>query len=115
MLPQRESAAERRRCLEREVERMVPLLKKRGAQRIILFGSLARQGSRRPADIDLMVVMPTKQRFLDRLDELYRLLDCPMALDLLVYTPEEFEQMRHTSSLVRQAVREGRVLYAAQT
>jgi len=94
---------------------MVPILRARGVQRVILFGSLAREGATWPGDIDLIVVLETERRFLDRLDEMYRLLDCPVALDLLVYTPEEFEQMRQTNPLIRRVEREGRVLYAADT
>ncbi len=115
MLVRRGDAEQRRLRLEQELARMVPMLKARGAQRVILFGSLAREEAVWPGDIDLIVVLETQQRFLDRLDEMYRLLDCPLALDLLVYTPEEFEQMQHTNPLIRRAVQEGRELHATDT
>lgn len=115
MLVRRGDAEKRRERLERELARIVPVLEARGAQRVILFGSLAREEAVWPGDIDLIIVLETQQRFLDRLGEMYRLLDCPLALDLLVYTPEEFAHMRHTSPLVRRAVQEGRVLYETDT
>jgi len=103
----------RQRRLEQELERMVSRLRTHGVQRVILFGSLARGDVRLGSDLDLIVVMNTDKRFLDRLDEVYRLLDPRVAVDLLVYTPEEFATLRETSSLVRRAVAEGKVLYAA--
>jgi len=103
----------RQRRLEQELERMVSQLKAHGVQRVILFGSLARGDVRLSSDLDLIVVMDTNKRFLDRLNEVYHLLDPRIAVDLLVYTPEEFARLRKTSPLVRQAVTEGKVLYAA--
>ena len=103
----------RQRHLEQELERMVSRLRTHGVQQVILFGSLARSDVRLSSDLDLIVVMDTEKRFLDRLDEIYRLLDPRVAVDLLVYTPEEFARMRETSPLVRRAVAEGKVLYAA--
>jgi len=115
MLMRKGNAEKRRQRLEQELARMVPLLKARGVQRVILFGSLAREEATWPGDIDLIIVLETPQRFLDRLDEMYRLLDCPVAMDLLVYTPEEFEHMCHTNPILKGAVREGRELYATDT
>jgi len=103
----------RQRRLEQELERMVSRLRTHGVQRVILFGSLARGDVRLGSDLDLIVVMNTDKRFLDRLDEVYRLLDPRVAVDLLVYTPGEFATLRETSPLVRRAVAEGKVLYAA--
>jgi predicted nucleotidyltransferase len=88
--------AQRRQKLEQELARMLPILRTHGVQQVILFGSTARGKHRMASDLDLLVVMETPKRFLDRLDELYRLLDPQIAMDLLVYTPE------------------GRVLYAAE-
>jgi len=89
--------------LEQELDRMLPLLKAWGVQKVILFKL------RMTSDMDLLVVMETSKRFLDRLDELYGLLDPKIALDLLVYTPEEFYRLRETSPLVQRAIAEGRV------
>lgn len=107
--------AQRRQQLEQELARMLPLLKTRGVQRVILFGSAARGKPRMTSDLDLLVVMETSKRFLDRLDELYCLLDPQIATDLLVYTPDEFAHLRETSPLVRRAIAEGRVLYATES
>ena len=47
----------------------------------------------------------------DRIGELYRELHVPVNMDLVCYTPEEFEAMRD-SPFIRRALSEGVVLYA---
>jgi predicted nucleotidyltransferase len=104
---------ERRRQLEAEMERLLPILRSMGVQRVIVFGSFARGEVRAGSDLDVLVVHDDRRRFLDRLDAFYRRLQPRVALDLLVYTPEELEQMAQTSLTVRSALLEGKVLYEA--
>ena len=80
---------------------------------VLLFGSRARGMHDELSDIDLIVVYDTDNRFLDRLEELYRLWDLPGAVDILAYTPEEFEEMKERSGFVADAVEQGRVIFAA--
>lgn len=98
--------------LSQEVERWVPLLRERGAIFILVFGSFARGEVGLFGDVDLLVVMPSEQDFLERTAELYRLLASRVDLDLVAYTPEEFERMRDRP-FVRRALRGGRILYEA--
>lgn len=94
---------------------MVALLKGvPGVKKIILFGSLAGNEPEAADDIDLMVVMDTPVRFLDRLEQLYRVVKPTVSTDILAYTPDEFDQLLLYSSFVTQAVREGRILYEAK-
>jgi hypothetical protein len=57
-----------------------------------------------------IVVKETQMRFLDRLDEFYD--DAREAMDILVYTPQEFEEMKERP-FVKRALREGKMLYGA--
>lgn len=103
----------RGKWLQSELERAVARLKELGAERIILIGSMA-QGVVNPyGDIDLVVVMRTQERFLDRLKTVYLSVQPSVAMDILVYTPEEFEVMKETNPFLVQALKEGRVLHAA--
>jgi hypothetical protein len=43
--------------------------------------------------------------------ELYLSWDIPKAVDILAYTPDEFERMMNESSFLAEAVKEGEVLY----
>jgi predicted nucleotidyltransferase len=103
----------RRRALKSELIRVVEELKKAGVKRIILFGSLAKDDIGPASDIDLLVVQETKKRFIERLIELYEIINPKYALDLLVYTQSEFDYMKEKSIFVRQILSEGKLLYEA--
>lgn len=106
---------ERRERLRSELERMLALLRQHsGIRRVILFGSMARCETRSHSDLDLLIVQDTTKRFMERLDEMYRLLTPEVATDILVYTPSEWEALSATRPFVRQARREGRLLYEYQ-
>lgn len=50
-----------------------------------------------------------------RLHEVYDALDLDFHVDLLVYTPEEFELLKVGRAFVRNAVKEGKVIYEKQS
>lgn len=69
----------------------VPSLRRHGAMQAFLIGSFARGSADAWSDIDLVVVMPTDRPFVERPLVLNDLLDdIPLAIDLFVYTPQEF-------------------------
>ena len=105
--------ASRQRALKTELKRVVNELKKAGVERIILFGSLARDDIGLASDIDLLVVQETKKRFMERLIELYEVINPRYALDLLVYTPSEFNEMKENTIFVKKILSEGKLLYEA--
>ena len=102
----------REKELRSELGRIIDALKKdKDITLIMLFGSLARGDISRTSDIDMIIVKGTEKRFLDRLDEVYSALVPNVAPNVLVYTPEEFEAMKSSSTLVINAVKEGKILY----
>ena len=92
-------------------EQIVSAFKSFDPERIILFGSRARRDWDEESDFDLIVVYRTAKPFLDRLRELYLSWNIPKGVDILAYTPEEFERMVRESSFVQDAVQEGELLY----
>ena len=82
-------------------------------RRIIAFGSYARGEHTHDSDLDLIVEMETEKPFYERglgIAALFR--NRKWAMDLLVYTPEEFDDLRQVfGSLPYSATREGKVLY----
>ena len=77
-------------------DRLDPLFEKKGVLRAVVFGSLASGDSSRHSDLDLIVVLSTNKRFLDRYDDLLSeiVLAVPgRDVDLLIYTPEELDRM----------------------
>jgi predicted nucleotidyltransferase len=85
-------------------------------ERIYLFGSSARGEAGPHSDYDLMVVIPrSSEPAYRRAQQAHSLLwDLGTAVDILVWTHEEFEGRLHLkASLPSTIVREGRLLYAA--
>ena len=105
------SPKERKRNLEDELQRMIPEIIKLDVEKVILFGSLVTGKVHSTSDIDLIIIKRTNQRFIDRLDEFYKCVRPDIATDMLVYTPEEFEEMKVNSQFVRTALENGKVIY----
>ena len=91
--------------------RIIQTFRSINPQKIILFGSVARQEADDYSDIDIIVVYPTKKRFLDRLEELYQRWNIHRAADILAYTPEEYEDLLKESDFLKDAVEKGRIIY----
>ena len=79
--------------------------------KIILFGSMARDDHDEDSDVDVIVVYNSDKKFLDRLAELYENWSLPRGVDILAYTPMEFEEMLEESSFIVDAVNTGKVIY----
>jgi len=92
--------------VRRIVERFQP-------ERIVLFGSHARGAAGPDSDVDLLVVMKvlgSKRKQAIEID--MALADMGLPKDVVVVTPEEVERYRDiVGTIIRPALREGRVLY----
>jgi len=106
-------SVQRHSMLKRELARYLPLLIDHyDPEQIIVFGSLAAGEVHAWSDIDLIVVRRTNQPFWRRLRETRLLLKPRVGTDILVYTPEEFEQMLQERPFFREElVAKGTVLY----
>ena len=84
-------------------------------ERIILFGSAARGKAGPASDLDLLVIKPGRYDQGRLTDKIYRsLIGVGHAVDVVLVTPEDVERYRDSLGLViRPALREGRVVYAA--
>ena len=94
--------------LKRIVDRLGKIPEVRQA---ILFGSYARGSRDLFTDLDIIVIMDSELDFIQRTANLYQALNVGVDLDLLVYTPDEFDIMR-TRGFVRHALESGEVIYA---
>jgi predicted nucleotidyltransferase len=92
-------------------EAIVSIFRAFDPEKIILFGSQARGHEDEESDIDLILVYETTKAFLDRLKELYVAWDIPKAVDILAYTPEEFDRMTKENMFLQDAMKEAEVLY----
>jgi predicted nucleotidyltransferase len=93
---------------QRIVERFAP-------EKIILFGSAARGEMTPDSDVDLLIIMPFSGRPRDlRVKIRMVLADLPVAKDVIVLKPDEYEKTKHLpGSVAYPAEHEGVVLYAA--
>ena len=84
-------------------------------ERIILFGSRARGDARPDSDFDLLIVQagqPGSSRWQELRCFRQSLRRFPIAKDLLLFRPEEFEYWRGSlNHVVGRSLREGRLLY----
>lgn len=88
-------AAEQRGLhLEQELHRMSEILiREYQPEKLILFGSVAQGDIHEWSDLDLVVIKKTEQPLLERIEEVLRLIRPKVGLDVLVYTPEELEEL----------------------
>lgn len=96
--------------------RLRPVFEKHQVLLAIVFGSFARGESSRRSDTDLIIVQHTEKPFLQRYENIL----CEIThktpgrdVDLLIYTPEEFEhkaQQRWLSGVLK----EGKVIYESE-
>ncbi len=96
--------------LSRLTAELIPRLKERyRPQLVLLFGSRARGDALDDSDVDLVVVSESFRAmpFLERATAVLRDLDAPFAVDVLCYTPEEFERKRQEFGVVSAALEEG--------
>jgi predicted nucleotidyltransferase len=81
--------------LESGLARVVEALRRLPeVRRISVFGSYARGRRDLFTDLDILVVMDTQESFPERLARLYALLDAGVDMDLIVWTPAEYQRMR---------------------
>ena len=113
--PQSEQTTKKARLerLESELDRWLPLLiTHEEPEQIIVFGSFCSGELSEWSDLDLVIVKETQSPFLDRIRRVLELLRPQVGLDVLVYTPDEFEQLSRERAFVRQEiVGKGRVVY----
>lgn len=99
------------RIVQEAVRRIVEAV---APEKIILFGSAARGEMTRDSDLDFLVVKGgvSRRETQRRIREQLRGIGVPV--DVIVVTPEDVERDRDTIGLIiRPALREGRVVYAA--
>jgi len=100
------TAALLRKMVQRLVERFDP-------EQIILFGSYARGTAGPESDIDLLVIMPvTGSKRAKQVEARVALREFDVPKDIIIATPDEVARRSNiVGTLIRPALREGKVLY----
>lgn len=102
----------RKRWLETELHKLVSeITTKYLPQKIILYGSLSTGKIKSTSDIDIIIVKDTDKIYYDRIRELVKLCDYNVGVDILIYTPSEFEQMKKNKFFREEILMKGTILY----
>lgn len=99
----RKTIIEQLKNYRKEINKDIPLKK------MILFGSRAWGKPHKDSDIDIIIVSPAFRdvRSLDRGIDLHLKWNLNYPVDILCYTPEEFNRKKKFIGIVQQAVKEG--------
>ena len=98
------------REIKSKVKKYLKILNKKfKVEKSILFGSRARNDYLDTSDVDLIVVSKDFSNivFRKRMGEVIEHWGGDVDLEVICYTPEEFEKMKKRIGLVRKAVEEG--------
>jgi uncharacterized protein len=107
-IPHKTLTPERRRLAEDILSRLAAY----EPDRVILFGSYARNESDEVSDIDLVIIKETEEDFFSRIRKVLQILDLKTAIDVLVYTPGELRTMTEQGNvLIETVLEEGILLY----
>ena len=97
--------------LDKIIKRVVEVA---NPEKVILFGSAARNEAGPDSDIDLLVVKSNVHRRKLAQNIYMNLLDIDQAVDVVVVSPEDVDKYRHSHGLILEpALRDGIEVYAA--
>lgn len=101
--------------LQREIENIKKqIVEKYKPQRVILFGSAAWGNVTSDSDVDFLIIKKDVPYYgIDRMRELDHLIAYNVAVDFLVYKPEEYEErLKLGDPFIKTISTKGKVLYA---
>lgn len=82
-------------------------------EKIFIFGSFVRNEQTKDSDLDLLIIKNTEETYYQRPRAVRSLFNRqPCSMDILVYTPEEFNKRKNTlNNIVNIAVKTGKLVY----
>jgi uncharacterized protein len=108
------TAARKHRTIEQAKEMACYIRNKFGAKNVILFGSYAYGKPDKYSDIDMLVVMKTKEKNYRKAADIKIALNhrfgLPFPMDLLVRTPAELKDKDKNDSFIREVLTMGKEL-----
>jgi predicted nucleotidyltransferase len=107
--------------IEKTIHSLVNSLKNSDPYKIVLFGSYAKGNPREDSDIDIMVILDNNdvaKTYKERLNKylsiqrLVREINYEIALDILVYSKEEFRMVKNYGNyLIDEIEKTGKIIY----
>jgi len=89
------------------------LIKHYDPEKIILYGSYGTKSEMEDSDIDLLIIKDTDKRFVERQIEVEKILaEREVAIDVIVYTPQEIRYLLSIGSpFIEEVMEKGRLVY----
>ncbi len=89
----------RKEALPKIVQHTQPL-------RVLIFGSRIKGNATEDSDIDVIIISDSFKNipFIRRMERVLKAVRFPKHVDYLCYTPEEFERIKHASSIIEDAL-----------
>lgn len=100
--------------MDKEIEEITQqIIDRYHPEKIILFGSFARGDTHSDSDADFLIIKKDTPYYgADRIRELSRIIRRSIAVDFLVYRPDEFERrLEMGDPFIKSILREGKILY----
>jgi hypothetical protein len=74
--------------------------------KVLIFGSRVRGNATEDSDIDVIIISDSFKNipFLRRMERMLKVVRFPKHVDYLCYTPDEFERIKHASSIIEDAL-----------
>jgi predicted nucleotidyltransferase len=90
------------------VTRLRALFRRSSAQTVYLFGSWGRGTADAYSDVDLVVIAESERPFVERYRDFPAIFHLPFAIELFVYRPREFKEMRRKKNrFIQEVLRTG--------
>ena len=102
---------QRRLLLEAELERFTEEMPPLGAQRGYLVGDMAKGQIRPDTDLDLVLIQETREPFHRRSDFWVGHLRPTVGTRILVYTPQEFEELADSDPVLVETMAYGEMIF----
>lgn len=101
------------KALRNEADRITKVLvQKYKPEKVILFGSAARGDDRPESDLDILVIKNTNKNYYDRVFEAMKYVNTDKSVDMIVFTPKEFEKAQNEERVfIKQVLKYGVNLY----
>jgi len=97
---------------ERINEYVAKIAKKFNPEKIILFGSYGYGTPKKNSDVDILVIIDSKERPVDLAIQVRSMVPAPFPVDLIVRTPEQIkERLSMNDFFIKEIINRGKVVY----
>jgi uncharacterized protein len=97
------------------MEEINQIIRNYNPEKVILFGSRAKESSKDDSDYDLLIIKNTRTRRLNRREEALKDIYLNIPMDLLILTPDEVDYLiKNNSEFLQDIFNEGVVVYEKQ-